>query len=114
HRCECGLELAEFVVHFNAQRLKCAGGGVDAMDAFGVGAPADIREVFGCAQPALFNRAFGLAGDAARMPLFTVPPDHTRNFVFRRALQEVQGGWTPARVHSHVQGSSMSEAETAL
>ena len=112
-RAESGREFAQLVVDEDAQRLKGAGGRMDAARAR-VHDPGDeVGERAGGADRTLAARALDGAGDGAGMPLLAEARDDIGELT-RGGLRHHVGGARPKTAHAHIERTVGAEREAAL
>src|SRR6266404_154459 len=109
---KAGVQLAQLVVHRDAQGLEGAGGGIALIPPALAHHPAhDIGE-FACARDgrSLVSAKDG-PRDGSRPALLAVAEDDVRQFLFAAAVHQI-GGAGPLAAHSHIQGPIGAERET--
>src|SRR5262249_47238057 len=113
-RGQAALQLAELVVHGDAQRLESARGRIALVPALRAnGAAHDLGELARALDGLLLARLDDGARYAPALPLFTVAPDDVGELGLVAFVDDVGGGAAGA-LHAHVERPGGAEGKAAF
>ena len=98
----------------DAQPLKCAGGGVDAVLGAADNRADDIGELAGGLDTGFSAGADDGAGNGAGASLLAVLVDHVGEVAFVHGVDHVRRRRAARGVHAHIQRAVLAEGEAAL
>ena len=112
------IQGLQFVIDGDPQRLENAGRRVDAPSSGSLGArhtaPHEVGQLLGRLQWLRSPQLDDAPSDAPAETLLAVVENQVGEVSFREAPQQVAGRFALGRVHAHVQGSRLAEAEAPL
>src|SRR5690606_32819771 len=100
---ERGLERFELPIHGDPDRLRDAGGRMNLRLAAARGTGDDLRELRRRGQRGGVAGANDRGGHRAGARLLAVLAEHARELAVRYAREPLRGGFSPRRVHAHVE-----------
>ncbi len=111
---KAALEIAQFIVHMDAQALECAGRRILALLPGGVGNRDHFGEISGPFERPLLTALHDGAGHPLGEALFAIFLEDPGDFLFGGVGDELRCADALAGIHAHVQGTIVEEAEAAL